>query len=215
MKQAPPAPAREPRGAGAVRIIGGRWRNTRLPVVDVPGLRPTADRARETLFNWLQADLADARVLDLFAGSGALGLEALSRGAREALLVERDPAACESLQASIDRLDARAIATVARADAAAFLRLPVHGRFDIVFVDPPFADGLWPTVLSGLSPWVADDACLYVESPADGTPVEPGTGWRLHREGRTRDARHALYRRLPGGAATLRAPSTDPSSIRL
>jgi 16S rRNA (guanine966-N2)-methyltransferase len=192
-----------PRGReGSVRIIGGRWRGTRLPVPDLPGLRPTSDRARETLFNWLQPVLSGARVLDLFAGSGALGLEALSRGAREALLVERDPALVESLRATVERLHADDEARPVRADALSLLRAPLHGRFDVVFVDPPFDDGLWEAVLAALPPWLADDAWLYLESPAD-RPIEPGAGWRLHREGRSRDARHALYRRSGGGAATL------------
>src|SRR5690606_17164758 len=99
---APRAPSRS-RPPGSVRIIGGRWRGSRLPVADADGLRPTSDRARETLFNWLQPVLPGARVLDLFAGSGALGLEALSRGARELLLVERDPAQAESLRDSCQR----------------------------------------------------------------------------------------------------------------
>lgn len=188
-----PGAARPTAGAG-VRIIGGRWRNTRLPVVDVAGLRPTSDRARESLFNWLQPVLPGARVLDLFAGSGALGLEALSRGAREAVMVERDLGAADALQASVDRLDARDVATVVRADALPWLRLPVLGRFDIVFVDPPFADALWSPVLAALEPWYMAEAWLYLESP-DGSSHAPGAGWRLHREGRTREARHALYRR--------------------
>ncbi|MGH8031125.1 MAG: 16S rRNA (guanine(966)-N(2))-methyltransferase RsmD, partial [Luteimonas sp.] len=176
--------------------------------------RPTSDRARETLFNWLQPVLADARVLDLFAGSGALGLEAVSRGAREALLVERDVAAVEALQATIARLDARDAATVVRADALALLRVPLHGRFDVVFVDPPFADGLWADVLHALPAWVNDDAWLYVESPAAST-VAPGPDWRPHREAATREARHALYRRSTGRAATLAQPSPDQSTRRL
>ena len=187
---------------GSVRIIGGRWRGTRLPVPDMPGLRPTSDRARETLFNWLQPALPGARVLDLFAGSGALGLEALSRGAREALLVERDPQLAESLRASVERLHAGGEATPVRADALALLRAPLHGRFDIVFVDPPFDNDLWDAVLAALPPWLAEDAWLYLESPAD-RRLEPGAGWRPHREGGSRDARHALYRRSGGGAATL------------
>ena len=181
-----------PRAPGSVRIIGGRWRGTRLPVADLPGLRPTSDRARETLFNWLQPVLPRARVLDLFAGSGALGLESLSRGAREALLVERDPRLLESLQATIERLRAGDEAKVVRADALTLLRAPLQGRFDIVFVDPPFDDDLWSAVLAALPPWLADDAWLYLESPAAST-VEPGPGWHLHRESRSRDARHALY----------------------
>jgi 16S rRNA (guanine966-N2)-methyltransferase len=165
------------------------------------GLRPTSDRARETLFNWLQPALPGARVLDLFAGSGALGLESLSRGAREAVLVERDRAAAESLRQVVARLHAQAEAQVVAADALAFLRTPLQGRFDIVFVDPPFAAGLWPQVFAALPPWLAEAAWLYVESPADAdADAAPGPGFALHREGRTREARHALYRRV-----TLRA----------
>lgn len=189
------APPRKP--PGSVRIIGGRWRGTRLPVVDAPGLRPTSDRARETLFNWLQPALHGARVLDLFAGSGALGFEALSRGAREALLVERDPKLADLLIDTSRRLRAEAEAHVIRADALAFLRAPLHGRFDILFVDPPFADDAWAAVLAALGPWLADGAWLYLESPAT---LDPGPAWHLHRESRTRDAHHALYRRI-GAAA--------------
>ena len=194
---APRTPSRSP-APGSVRIIGGRWRGSKLPVAPAPGLRPTSDRARETLFNWLQPMLPGARVLDLFAGSGALGLEALSRGAREALLVERDPALAESLRGTCARLGADDVATVLRADALELLRAPVHGRFDLVFVDPPFAEGLWDQALARLDPWLADDAWLYLESPPAAPPAAPG-GWRLHRESATRDARHALFRREEEG----------------
>lgn len=186
--------------AGKVRIIGGRWRGTRLPVADASGLRPTADRARETLFNWLQPVLPGARVLDLFAGSGALGVEALSRGAAEALFVERAPAVAQALEDSLRKLDAGAVARVVRADAVAFLRAPLHGRFDVVFLDPPFDAGFWQPALDALGPWLADDARLYLESPA-GASVEPGSGWRPLREMHTRHARHALYLRPAAGAA--------------
>lgn len=195
---------------GHVRIIGGRWRGTRLPVADAHGLRPTSDRARETLFNWLQPVLPGARVLDLFAGSGALGLEAVSRGACEALLVEHDPVLAESLRASVRRLHSEETVQVIRADASTWLAAPLHGRFDIVFVDPPFAGDLWQPVYAALPPWLAGDAWLYVESPAEAAPTanaEPGAGWRLHRESATRHARHRLYRRLADGAATLPAVS--------
>jgi 16S rRNA (guanine966-N2)-methyltransferase len=209
----PPAKAAARGREGSVRIIGGRWRGTRLPVADAPGLRPTSDRARETLFNWLQPVLPGARVLDLFAGSGALGLEALSRGAREALLVEHDPRVAESLRASVERLHARDEATVVRADALALLVAPLHGRFDLVFVDPPFADGLWDAVLAALPPWLAEGAWLYLETPS-ASPLGPGPGWRAHREGRSRDARHALYRLAGGGAATLaQAPDDGANHI--
>ena len=135
------------------------------------------------------------RALDLFAGSGALGLEALSRGAREALLVERDPALAESLRASIARLHADDRAQVVRADAIALLRAPVHGRFDLAFVDPPFAAALWPEVVALLPPWLADAAWLYLESPPD-APRPAAGDWQLHREGGSREARHALYRKV-------------------
>lgn len=200
-------PLRDPMKAtsekpGSVRIIGGRWRGTKLPVPGVSGLRPTPDRVRETVFNWLQPVLPGARVLDLFAGSGAFGLESLSRGAREALLVENDARACEALRATVARLAASAEAHVHQADALALLRAPMHGRFDIVFLDPPFAARSWEPALAALQPWVGDDAWLYLESPRDHVPPVP-PDWIPHRESSTREVRYALYRRVarsPAGA---------------
>ena len=194
--------------SGSVRIVGGRWRGTRLPVADADGLRPTADRVRETLFNWLQPALPGARVLDLFAGSGALGLEAVSRGAREAVLVERDARLATMLRDSVARLDAGAEVEVVQADALSWLRGTAPTKpFDIVFVDPPFAAALWPAVLEALPAVLAEGAWLYLEGPA-GTPPTVGADWTPHRAGSTRDAHHALYRflgRPPAGAATLHA----------
>jgi 16S rRNA (guanine966-N2)-methyltransferase len=194
--------------AGHVRIVGGRWRGTHLPVVDAPGLRPSSDRVRETLFNWLQGQLHDARVLDLFAGSGALGLEALSRGASEAILVERDRSAAEQLRANVERLHAGSQAHVVQADALGLLRTPLHGRFDLVFIDPPFDSAdLWRQALALLPPWLAGDAWLYLELPL-ASPAEIGAPWAAHREGRTREVRYALYRRAGDAAATLAPGST-------
>ncbi|MFT4178964.1 MAG: 16S rRNA (guanine(966)-N(2))-methyltransferase RsmD [Thermomonas sp.] len=181
-------------GSGSVRIIGGHWRGTRLPVPDSPGLRPTSDRVRETLFNWLQPVLPGARVLDLFAGSGALGLEAVSRGAAFAQLVEADPALAHALQAAVNRLDAAGQVAVQRADALAWLRGAQTECFDIAFVDPPFAAGLWDAVLAALPARMAATGWLYLESPAGHVPVVPAE-WVLHRENRTREVRYALYRR--------------------
>ncbi len=192
--------------AGHVRIIGGQWRGTRLPVGDAPGLRPTSDRVRETLFNWLQPKLANARVLDLFAGSGALGLEAVSRGAREAVLVESSPDVAEQLRKVIERLDAGTQAVVVRADAMRWLQSPLHGRFDVVFVDPPFEAALWAGVLASLPPWLSDDAWVYLETPLAQPPLLE-SGWAVQREGRTREVRYALYRRIGGPTATLAADS--------
>lgn len=195
--------------AGSVRIIGGRWRGTRLPVADVAGLRPSSDRARETLFNWLQPWLSGARVLDLFAGSGALGLEAVSRGAGQAVLVERDAQLVQALSASVERLQAADAVQVIRADALTWLQAPLFGRFDGVFLDPPFDAQLWPQVLPLLTPWLAPQAWLYLESAAD-APQPAGPGWLLHRESRTRQAHCALYRRSGDAAATL-VSSSMPS----
>lgn len=179
--------------SGTVRIIGGHWRGTKLPVADVTGLRPTSGRVRETLFNWLQPILPGARVLDLFAGSGALGLEAVSRGAREAVLVERDPALAANLRQIAARLPDGDRVQVVCADALAWLR-DAPGTFDLAFVDPPFAANLWRPALDAVTARLVGDAWLYVEAPheADATP---GAGWLPHREGRTRDVRYAVYRR--------------------
>jgi 16S rRNA (guanine966-N2)-methyltransferase len=212
MKRKPPARSAN-RTPGAVRIIAGRWRGTRLPVADAEGLRPTSDRVRETLFNWLQPMLPGARVLDLFAGSGALGLEALSRGAASAVLVERDPALAATLRASVARLQAEDCAQVACADALAFLRAQAGSpaRFDLVFLDPPFAADCWGQALASLPPVLANGAWLYVESPP-GTGAPDPAAWTLHREGTTREVRYALYRardRAAAAAATL-ATDLDP-----
>ncbi len=183
MNKAPP---------GQVRIIAGRLRGSKLPVADRPGLRPTADRVRETLFNWLQPLLPGARVLDLFAGTGALGFEAASRGAAEVVLVERDPALAAGLRAQAQRLRVESL-TVHAADALAWLRAGPPRPFDLVFLDPPFDAGLWTPAAAALGPWLAPAARVYVESPAATVPDLPAD-WELHRSGKTRDVAYALFR---------------------
>ncbi len=179
---------------GVVRIIGGRWRGSKLPVANVAGLRPTADRVRETLFNWLQPMLGGAHVMDLFAGTGALGLEAVSRGAAKAVLVERDPDLAASLRATATRLHAGDAVEVVGDDALHWLAHPsVQKKFDLVFLDPPFAAALWQPALAAIAPWLADDAWLYLESPREA--VIAVDGWVPHREGHTRDVSYALLRR--------------------
>jgi 16S rRNA (guanine966-N2)-methyltransferase len=188
---------------GKVRIIGGRWRGTRLAVLASPGLRPSSDRVRETLFNWLMPVLAGARVVDVFAGTGALGLEAVSRGAAHAVLVERDPALAQALRETVTRLSAQESVEVAQGDALAWLGRQEAASFDVAFVDPPFGADLWQPTLAALLPKLAQDAWLYVESPPEQAPTLPGE-WALHREGRTREVRYALYRAPdPRGADTL------------
>lgn len=188
---------------GKVRIIGGRWRGTRLAVPASPGLRPSGDRVRETLFNWLIPVLAGARIVDVFAGTGALGLEAVSRGAAHAVLVERDPALAQALRETVTRLSAQESVEVAQGDALAWLGRQEAASFDVAFVDPPFGADLWQPTLAALLPKLAQDAWLYVESPPEQAPTLPGE-WALHREGRTREVRYALYRAPdPRGADTL------------
>lgn len=208
MNRSPPRRPQTAAATGKVRLIGGRWRGTRLVVPDVAGLRPTSDRVRETLFNWLMPVLPGARVLDLFAGSGALGLEALSRGAARAVLVEKDPGLAAALRATAARLPGGEAAQVVQADAIAWLSATPSQAFDLAFVDPPFASGLWDTALAGLAPWLAPAAWLYVEAPHEALATPPGD-WTLHREGRTREVRFALYRRQPAATDTL---SGDPAS---
>ena len=188
MRASKPAPAR---AAGQVRIIGGRWRNTKLSIGDIAGLRPTGDRVRETLFNWLMPALPGARVLDLFAGSGALGLEAVSRGAASAMLVERDAAQAARLREAVTRLQAAAHVTVVQDDALRWLATAPSAAFDIVFLDPPFAAGLLPQVLPALPPHLAAAAWIYIEAPDVLSDVP--AGWVQHRQMRTRETCCTLY----------------------
>jgi 16S rRNA (guanine966-N2)-methyltransferase len=181
-----PTVARHPRelpgssGRGSVRIIGGAWRGRRIAFPDLPDLRPTSDRVRETLFNWLQHEVAAARCLDLFAGSGALGLEALSRGAKEAILVEQDPTAARHLTEQIQRLDALRQASVVEMDAYRYLLRPTE-PFDIVFLDPPFKSDALPDVVALLDAgtWLKPGSLVYLESPRElGVPTLPPR-WEL------------------------------------
>jgi len=162
-----------------VRIIGGAWRSRWIVFAPKHDLRPTPDRVRETLFNWLGQDLTGATCLDLFAGSGALGFEAASRGARRVVMVERDPIAYRSLTAARDRLDARAVVTV-RADALAFLRTDA-GVYDVVFLDPPYGAGYWPRLAPLLPQRLAPGGMVYHES---GDEPESLPGWEIRKRGR-------------------------------
>jgi 16S rRNA (guanine966-N2)-methyltransferase len=179
---------------GKVRIIAGRLRGSRIVVPDRPGLRPTPDRVRETLFNWLAPVIEGARCLDLFAGTGALGIEALSRGAASCTFVESDRELARRIEDDLTRLDAGEARVVAT-DAESLLA-GAQQPFDVVFLDPPFAANLWEAIASRLERgWLARDAWIYVESPADARFALPPT-WQLHREGHAGAARHALYRRV-------------------
>lgn len=152
------------RAAHEVRIIGGQWKRTRLPVLDKPGLRPTPDRVRETLFNWLGQDLTGWRCVDAFAGTGALGLEAASRGAAEVLLVEQDAQLVTQLSAMQAKLAATAV-KVERANGLSVLGRLAAGDIDLIFLDPPFDADLFDKAVAAAAAALADEGLIYLEAP--------------------------------------------------
>lgn len=165
------------RGPQTLRIIGGHWRSRLIEFAAGEGVRPTPDRVRQTLFDWLAPRVEGAAVLDLFAGSGVLGFEALSRGAGRACFVERGAAQAEAIGAALRRLAAQDRATVFRADALRWLgERATDERFDIVFLDPPYSSSLLEPVLAALPPWLKPDNRIYLEWPGDSRPVLPATG---------------------------------------
>ena len=168
-KKATPAPAA--RAAGQIRIIGGQWRRTPIAVPDHPGLRPTPDRVRETLFNWLGQDLTGWRCVDAFAGTGALGLEAASRGAAQVLALEQSPELVQALRRLGERLKAQAL-QVQRGDAIAAMQALPAAAFDLVFLDPPF-DGPWfEPALQAASRLVPVGGWVYLEAPEPWTEAQ-------------------------------------------
>lgn len=175
-----------------VRIIGGAWRSRLIAFPSRKDLRPTPDRVRETVFNWLGQDLTGKSCLDLFAGSGALGFEAASRGARRVVMVESDPAVFRALAASREALAAASV-ELAQADALEFLRLHA-GVYDVVFLDPPFRAGYWPRLAPLLPPRLAPGAMVYHESAQ---PDDLPPGWAMWRQGRAGRVTYQLLKRDP------------------
>jgi 16S rRNA (guanine(966)-N(2))-methyltransferase RsmD len=166
-----------------VRIIGGQWKRTPLPVANKPGLRPTPSRVRETLFNWLGTDLAGWRCADVFAGSGALGFEAASRGAASVVLVERDAQLLRSLRETCARLKASTVA-VASGDGVAWLRRAPTASLDLVFIDPPFDADLFDAALQAAQAALVESGWAYLEAPeAYSQEALQPLGWRVHRHG--------------------------------
>ena len=160
---------------GRIRIIAGEWRGRRVDIPEGTAVRPTPDRVRETVFNWLRDTVVGARCLDLFAGTGVLGFEALSRGAAETWFVEQDAALVAGLRAAAGTFGATP--QIVRRDALAFLREPPAARFDVVFLDPPYAQPLEP-LLALLPPWLGLRALVYVERPRRaGLPAVPHAQW--------------------------------------
>ncbi len=197
---------------GSVRIIGGEWRGRRVEIVTGGELRPTPDRVRETLFNWLMPLLPGARCLDLYAGTGVLGLEALSRGAAESWFVERDPRAAAALEAMLLRLGAQETAgappgqppgqgmgqptgkgRVLATDAKRWLKTPPVATFDVVFLDPPYAANNLADLCTLLARgWLAAQAWVYLETSRSQSLPELPQGWQWHRESQAGDVRYAL-----------------------
>ena len=201
------APPRE------VRIIGGRWKRSKLPVADVPGLRPTPDRVRETLFNWLGQDLDGWRCLDAFAGSGALGFEAASRGAAHVVLLERDRTLVRSLADSAQRLKATGLRAEC-ADAVAWMARAAPSSFDLVFLDPPFDSALAASALAAAARVVAPDGWIYLEQPQ---PLQADAalqvGLRVVRQGRAGAVHFHLLRR-EGAEDPDKGPISDSAPVK-
>ncbi|WP_082209996.1 16S rRNA (guanine(966)-N(2))-methyltransferase RsmD [Serpentinimonas barnesii] len=190
---APQQPARPP---GSVRLIGGLYKRSKLQVPDSPGLRPTPDRVRETLFNWLGQDLRGLRCLDAFAGTGALGLEAASRGAAAVRLLERDPALVQALRAQAQRLGAAQV-QVQQADALAWMRSAAPGAWDVVFLDPPFsatAEAV-QVALAAARPLLAAGGLIYLEAPLPWSEamLQP-LGLQVQRHGRAGQVHYHLLK---------------------
>ncbi len=178
---------------GQLRIVAGNWRSRLLQIADVPGLRPTSERIRETLFNWLAPHLHGARCLDLCAGTGALGLEALSRGAANVVFVEQSAVAAQTLQANINSLAATG-AELRNADARQYLNGPLAKPFDIVFLDPPFAADMHDELCRLLAEnrCLASGARIYIEMDRRRSELKLPDGWQRVKDKTAGNVRYML-----------------------
>ena len=192
----PPVPTKPHKGAGEIRIIGGQWRRTKLPVAMKPGLRPTPDRVRETLFNWLGQSLEGWRCVDPFAGTGALGFEAASRGAAHVQVCELDPALVTQLSAQVNRLKATNV-YVLRTDGVACLKQLSASSVDVIFIDPPFDGALFEAALHAAAKAVKADGFVYLEAPTAWTDEQLlPVGLTLHRHLKAGAVHAHLLRRI-------------------
>lgn len=188
-----PAPGR--RKPGELRIIAGRYRGRKISFPESPGLRPTGDRIRETLFNWLQAEIPDADCLDLFAGSGALGLEAVSRGACHVTLIENAALAFGVLRQNVETLNLEDRVALVQQSAEDFLSVNTH-PYQVIFLDPPFAENLYESVLQQLAhaEWLPESARIYVECPKGYALAELiPQAWKILKEKSAGDVDFRLY----------------------
>lgn len=181
--------------SGQIRIIGGLWRGRKLPVLNSEGLRPTTDRIKETLFNWLMFDVNERRCLDLFAGSGSLGFEALSRGASQVIMVEKDHQVAQQLSQNLARLP-QAQARVVNIDAVRYLASSTT-PFDLVFLDPPFHQELLPQVCQLLEEqgWLSVNAKIYIEREQAVEPLVLPKNWLLLKDKQAGQVTYQLYQR--------------------
>ena len=192
-----------------IRIIGGLWKRTKLKVTDKPGLRPTPDRVRETLFNWLGQDLTGMRCIDVFAGTGALGFEAASRGAKEVVLVEQDSALIEQLKRTQSQLSAHQV-QVQRGDGVSTLRQAAPGSMQLVVLDPPFDTALWEPALKAAARAVSPQGWIYLEAPVAWTESQlTALGLTAHRHLKA-GAVHAHLLRLASPEELAAVDSASP-----
>lgn len=189
-------PASNNKAPGDVRVISGKWRGRKLPVFNAEGLRPTPDRVKETLFNWLMQHIDGATVLDCFAGSGSLAIEALSRHAKFASLIERDRSLANHLSQNLQRLNG-ANAEVINQDCLAFLAKTATKRYDIVFIDPPFHKDFAQTCCQALENkgWLADAAFIYLEVEQELNVNFIPSNWLLIKHQQTGQLAYRLYQR--------------------
>jgi 16S rRNA (guanine966-N2)-methyltransferase len=177
---------------GQVRIIGGKWRGRKLSIADHKTLRPSPDRVRETLFNWLTSYLDGARCLDLFCGTGVLGIEAVSRGAETATLIDNHPPTIDLLRAQIDQLEADNVQLL-NVDALSWLRTTTPSPFNVIFLDPPFGQGLIESSLHEIRRgWLKDQGWVYLETEKIPILHLAANGWSVRRQGKTRQIEFAL-----------------------
>lgn len=180
---------------GAIRIISGQWRGRKLPVLDADGLRPTTDRTKETLFNWLMSSIRDSRCLDLFAGSGSLGFEALSRYAASVTFVEKHQAAANQLKDNLTMLKVSSSQATVIADDANIVLPKLTEKFDLVFLDPPFQKHILPGILLALdqSSVLTENALIYIESELDNDNYSVPDNWQCVKERKTKQLSYRLY----------------------
>lgn len=181
---------------GFIRLISGKWRGKKLPVKDKEGLRPTTDRTKETLFNWLMHDIRDANCLDCFSGSGSLAFEALSRFAKSAVLLERDKQVALQLRKNLQTLQIDN-ALLVETDSISYLKQPATQQFDIVFVDPPFNKGLASLCCLALEEngYLTEKALIYIEVEAQLTELDLPENWQLLKDKKTGQVAYQLYLR--------------------